>query len=144
MADRYFQCPSVSLALAYSKRKVPVYKYRWNHILDLPHFLRLYRKLGVFHFSEVPMIFTQKAFLFGEERILARIANNAWTSFAARGVPDMDYDELGDYELWPLYSEKNKRANVVFQTPIISMYTESDERRDEKCSLWKAIERKRE
>ena len=150
VGDRFFQCPSVDLAQTLALSGVPVYKYRWNHSPELLKYINFYGgRLGVFHFSEIAFIFSARPlYASREEYRLSNTAIDAWVSFASTGIPKIYSQSPEENATWPVYKMdgpyNQQRQNLVFQTPVSTIFTESDVHRDRVCQVWKEIESRRD
>jgi para-nitrobenzyl esterase len=92
--DAFFVCPARAVARAVSKTGAPVYRYSFEHPLENPFM----QGLGVFHGSELPVVFGNDTFPLGRIGDSGAADSTAmveqWTSFAKTQVPDA---------AWPLY-----------------------------------------
>ena len=106
----------------------PVYLYFFKHKLSMVGLVEAVSKkpLGVFHGSELMLVFDTKIVLTKAEKALATQTVALWTSFAQHGKPECS----GVIE-WPAYSNKTDQ-NLVLDIPI---GVESG-LKDDLCKFW--------
>lgn len=151
IGDRFFYCPTIDLAVGLAKMDVPVYKYRFNNQARIAKWIHFFfNRLGVFHFSEIPLIFPLRFLQAGrDERILSDTMVNAWVTFAKTGVPELSSPDTDEYLDWPRYvvnetaENPRTRINVVLHAPVQNILLENDVHKDEICLKWKEIEHSR-
>jgi para-nitrobenzyl esterase len=110
LGDLRFRIPSLRIAELHSARELPIYAYLFSYASP-----GLRGALGACHALELPFVFgnldapMQDRFAGKGPAVeaLSREMMRAWTSFAARGVPE---------EEWPRF-DGERRATRVFDTP---------------------------
>lgn len=151
IGDRFFYCPTIDLAIGLAKMDVPVYKYRYNQQPVLAKWIHVFfNRLGVFHFSEIPMIFPVRFLQIGhDEKALSDTMVNAWVTFAKTGVPVISSPDTNEILNWPRYvvnetaEHPQRRVNVVLQAPVENILVENDVHKDDICEKWRLAENHR-
>jgi carboxylesterase type B len=151
IGDRFFYCPTTDIAMGLAKMGVPVYKYRFNQKpLIAKWIFDFFNSLGVFHFSEIPVIFPLRFMQVGhDERTLSDTMVNAWVTFAKTGTPILSSPDTNEHLDWPRYvvnataKHPRERVNVVLHAPVQNILVENDVHKDEICLKWKEIEHTR-
>ncbi|TPX40894.1 hypothetical protein SeLEV6574_g06355 [Synchytrium endobioticum] len=124
-ADLAFTCPMLSLSKTMSAAGAPVYRYRFNQLLQLAS--SEWARNGVFHSSELPFVFGNS--IVPSEEALSQTMIGFWTRFAASGNPN------GGNATWPVYSPGGP-AIVLQSSTLPALTTESDPNKDAQCAFW--------
>jgi carboxylesterase type B len=137
IGDAVFSCPARRTARAFSQ-STSTYVYFYNHTLALidkvePFDPEDVDPLGVFHGSELVMVFDFEAGLItDEETALGEMVSGFWSTFALNGNPNS-----GD-EDWPLYDADSDQVMVLATENGPTAPGPMSGLKSDKCDFWDA------
>ncbi len=134
VGDSVLACPAIESASLMAKH-TPVYLYEYGHTPNPFAAPTPGIDLGAFHTSELPYVFNSPSATSGpinftmSEQALAETVKNAWTSFAATGMPGAEGIR------WPRLTSDSTRFLVLDTPPRL----DSDLKRDQ-CAFWEQLD----
>ena len=118
--DNVFTCDTRRIARALAAAGVPVWRYHFEHLPEMP----LFGGVGVHHAAELAFVFENR-FMAAAELPLAEQIETWWTNFAKTGDPGSD---------WPSYDATTDRHLVIDTTPHVAEGVST-----ELCDFWDAL-----
>ncbi|RUO95392.1 Alpha/Beta hydrolase protein, partial [Jimgerdemannia flammicorona] len=134
IGDQMFLAPIRSTAryLATTKGGPRMYHYRFNSLLEATKHLGA----GVHHAIELPFVFRQHQHLTEDERKTSDRIVEAWTSFAATGVPVFGEERAE----WETFQGAGGKV-LVFEAAGVTKYEtdDADEVKNERFNFWETL-----